>query len=87
MITVHISVHILNHKISLSLKRYEQIKFIFKKISDKFFIMKFIIFLTTLISLTACGSGSNVTINSSVIDQNVDVSKFEESKFGSSKFN
>ena len=49
--------------------------------------MKFIIFLTTLISLTACGSGSNVTINSSVIDQNVDVSKFEESKFGSSKLN
>ncbi len=59
----------------------------FKNFLISFLFMKFIIFLTTLISLTACGSGSNVTINSSVIDQNVDVSKFEESKFGSSKFN
>ena len=46
--------------------------------------MKFII-LTMLISLTACGSGGNVTTNSSAIDQNV--SKYEESKFGTSKFN
>ena len=49
--------------------------------------MKFIVILTMLISLTACGSGSNVTSNSSAIDQNVGVSKFEESKFGTSKFN
>ena len=53
--------------------------------------MKFIIILTMLTSLTACGSGSgsgsNATSNSSAIDQNVGVSKFEESKFGSSKFN
>ena len=47
--------------------------------------MKFIIILTMLISLTACGSGSNVTSSSSANDQNV--SKFEESKFGSSSFN
>ena len=49
--------------------------------------MKFIIILTMLISLTACGSGSNATSNSSAIEQNVGVSKFEESKFGSSSFN
>ena len=48
--------------------------------------MKFIVILTTLlISLTACGSGSNVTTSSSANDQNV--SKFEESKFGNSSFN
>ena len=48
-------------------------------------MMRFIIILTMLISLTACGSGSNVTTSSSANDQNV--SKFEESKFGTSKFN
>ena len=47
--------------------------------------MKFIVILTMLISLTACGSGSNVTSSSSANDQNV--SKFEESKFGASTFN
>jgi hypothetical protein len=47
--------------------------------------MKFIIILTMLIFLTACGSGSNAAPNPSAIDQNV--SKFEESKFGTSKFN
>ena len=49
--------------------------------------MKFIIILTILILLTACGSGSNATPNPSAIDQNVGVSKFEESKFGTGKFN
>ena len=58
-----------------------------KKFLIDFFTMKFIFILTMLISLTACGSGSNATPNSSAIDQNVGVSKFEESKFGSSKFN
>ena len=43
--------------------------------------------LIMLISLTACGSGSNASPNSSAIDQNVGVSKFDESKFGTSKFN
>ena len=50
-----------------------------------FLMMRFIIILTMLISLTACGSGSNVTTSSSANDQNV--SKFEESKFGTSSFN
>ena len=49
--------------------------------------MKYILLLTMLILLFACGSGSNVTTNSSAIEQNVGVSKFEESKFGSSSFN
>ena len=49
--------------------------------------MKFIVILTMLISLFACGSGSNITTSSSAIDQNVGASKFEESKFGSSSFN
>jgi len=49
--------------------------------------MKFIIILTILFSFSACGSGSNVTTTSSGIDQNNGVSKFEESKFGSSSFN
>ena len=47
--------------------------------------MKFIVILTMLISLYACGSGSKVTIDSSANDQNV--SKFDESKFGTSSFN
>jgi len=47
--------------------------------------MKFIVILTILISLFACGSGSNITTSSSANDQNV--SKFEESKFGTSSFN
>ena len=47
--------------------------------------MKFILLLTMLILLFACGSGSNVTTSSSANDQNV--SKFEESKFGNSSFN
>ena len=47
--------------------------------------MKSIIILTIIISLSACGSGSNVTTSSSANDQNV--SKFEESKFGTSSFN
>jgi hypothetical protein len=47
--------------------------------------MKSIIILTIIISFSACGSGSNVTTSSSVNDQNV--SKFEESKFGTSSFN
>ena len=47
--------------------------------------MKFIITLTMFISLTACGSGSNITTSSSTNDQNV--SKFEESQFGTGKFN
>ena len=47
--------------------------------------MKFTIIFTMLISLYACGSGSNVTTNSSANDQNV--SRFEESKFGTGKFN
>jgi len=47
--------------------------------------MKFIIILTIIISLSACGSGSNVMTSSSANDQYV--SKFEESKFGSSTFN
>ena len=47
--------------------------------------MKFIVILTMLISLTACGSGSNVMTSSSLNDQNV--SKFEEAKFGTSSFN
>tara|TARA_B100001559_G_scaffold320518_1_gene332963 strand:+ start:1401 stop:1550 length:150 start_codon:yes stop_codon:yes gene_type:complete len=49
--------------------------------------MKFIVILTMLILLIACGSGSKVTTSSSANDQNVGVSKFEESKFGTSKFN
>ena len=36
-------------------------------------------------ALVSCGSGSNVTTNASASDKNV--SKFEESKFGSSSFN
>ena len=47
--------------------------------------MKFIIIISLLISLIACGSGSNAMTSSSANDQNV--SKFEESKFGSSSFN
>ena len=47
--------------------------------------MKFTIILTILILLTACGSGSNVTTSSPPNDQNV--SKFDESKFGTSSFN
>ena len=38
-----------------------------------------------IIALVSCGSGSNVTTSSSANDQNV--SKFEESKFGTSSFN
>ena len=38
-----------------------------------------------LILFFACGSGSNVSTSSNVNDQNV--SKFEESKFGSNLFN
>ena len=59
----------------------------FKNFLINFLSMKFIIILIMLILLTACGSGSNAKPNSSAIDQNVGVSKFEESKFGSSKFN
>ena len=47
--------------------------------------MKFIVILTMLISLFACGSGSNITTSATSNDQNV--SKFEESKFGTSSFN
>jgi len=47
--------------------------------------MKFIVILTMLISLFACGSGSNITTSTNSNDQNV--SKFEESKFGASTFN
>ena len=47
--------------------------------------MKSIIILTMIISLPACGSGSKVTTSQTSNDQNV--SKFEESKFGTSAFN
>ena len=47
--------------------------------------MKYILLLTMLILLFACGSGSKVTTSSSANDQNV--SKFEDSKFGTSSFN
>ena len=51
--------------------------------------MKSTVILTMLISLTACGGGSNNDSNVQIpINANVqNISKFEESKFGSSSFN
>ena len=51
--------------------------------------MKSTVILTMLISLIACGGGSNNDSNVQIpINANVqNISKFEESKFGSSSFN